>query len=178
MHNTERVGEKERENKKDWLIDHASIDHIDDRSISLSIDSLHKFVCIVGASKELSRFVLYLPTSNNAIGRVPIYLGTESLTHSLSYPQDKFVSSIVRYLLAFSLDRLSLGGLLNINYYSIYGLPNRTYNPSHNVIEFVGICSLNGNYNWIGCPVFLPRLKNKFTDVVYKYRDGHKSMDG
>lgn len=32
--------EGERE-KKDWLIDHASIDHIDDQSISLSIDSLH-----------------------------------------------------------------------------------------------------------------------------------------
>lgn len=33
-------------------------------------------------------------------------------------------------------DRLSLGGPLNINYYSIYGLPN-TVCPHHIVIEFV-----------------------------------------
>lgn len=52
--------EGERE-KKDWLIDHASIDHIDD----LSFYWLFAYIiCIVGASTELSRFVLYLPTSN------------------------------------------------------------------------------------------------------------------
>lgn len=59
-------------------------------------------------------FVFCLPTQSL---RLSVFVA-----HLFTCLSDKFVNS---------LDGLSLGGPLNINYYSIYGLPNRTQ-PAHN----------------------------------------------